>query len=314
MNALAERYEVRKRACPAPGIGKGFHVKSYGVACAGADAEIEQDIVFADLCEIAERGSRAVPDGEIWATLENAYSKGDTEQRPAATSAIAGALTLKRIIEKGASFDLDDIRRISPVPIPTDTKEQARALLRALYAPTDILFVGSKYDSKPPFIQSVAEHLIGDPTRWPYLIFNPLTGSAAPPKGGGKKLTYRGDNCVIDHRFCLVEFDSIPIEDQISFFAGIDLGFAALVYSGDSSIHGWLSVNAADAAEWKEQVAPLYPSRFEPMGVDRSCSNPARLSRMPGHYRSGTKRYQDLLFLDPNALGPRFYLIGGQHV
>jgi hypothetical protein len=314
MNALVERYQFLKKECPIPGVGKGFHALMYGVACAGAEARLDKEVVIKDLRAIADRGSRVVPDAEITATIDNAYSKDDSGDSRKASPAIAGALTLQHIIQKGSSFNLDDIRRVSPVPIPSDPQEQACLFLQTLFASSDFIFVGRQYNSKPPYVQSVAQHLENNPTRWPHLTINPLTGSAAPLKGGGTKLTYRGDNCVVDHRFCLVEFDSIAIEDQIRFFAGIDLGFAALVYSGKDSIHGWLSVNVADAVEWRDKIVPLYKSRFNPMGIDRTCSNPSRLTRMPGHYRKDTNRYQDLLFLDPSARGPRFYLIGGHHV
>ncbi len=82
MKAPFEIYTARKQACPAPGVGKGFHRKSFGVARAGTEAGIDQEVVFEDLQEIAERGSRCVPDGEIWG---NDRERARTAQASAGT-------------------------------------------------------------------------------------------------------------------------------------------------------------------------------------------------------------------------------------
>ena len=137
-----------------------------------------------------------------------------------------------------------------------------------------------------------------------------MTGNPAPGKADPAKLTYRGDNCIAAFRYCVVEFDGLPLEDQLRFWMGVNLPVAALITSGGKSVHGWLRVNVPDAAAWEAQVRPLYHTRLIPLGVDGACANPARLSRLPGHYREDKGARQRLLFLDPAAKGPRYYLTG----
>jgi hypothetical protein len=96
-----------------------------------------------------------------------------------------------------------------------------------------------------------------------------------------------------------------PRESQCQFWAGA-LAFkwpiAALIDSGGKSIHAWLKVDAIDAADWEAKVEGELFARFlVPCGVDSSCKNESRLSRMPGHFRTEKKRWQKIIYLNPNA-------------
>ena len=115
------------------------------------------------------------------------------------------------------------------------------------------------------------------------------------------KASLRADSSVRAFRHCIVEFDNISIGDQIKFWAAIPLPVKALVDSGNKSIHAWIDVSGwgiTNHDEWQKTIRErLYVKTLIPLGVDRACANPSRLTRMPGSYRTKTARYQKILWL-----------------
>jgi hypothetical protein len=60
-------------------------------------------------------------------------------------------------------------------------------------------------------------------------------------------------------RVALIEFDEVPLETQLAFFAKIRLPIAALVMSGGKSLHAWVRIGAPDAAEIVNlEIAPAF--------------------------------------------------------
>jgi hypothetical protein len=183
-------------------------------------------------------------------------------------------------------------------------------LLENLYNRADRLFIGER----------VQPGIIGDTIRtvgeWitflqdggktgPHIIPNPLTGTPAPKKTGDGE-TYRGDGNISSYRYCLAEFDSLSREDQIKFWSSVKLPVVALIDSGGKSIHAWIDVQKLAKVDTPEQWATeikgrLYDAILSPLGVDAACSNPARLSRLPGHNREEKQAWQRLLWLSPEG-------------
>ena len=55
------------------------------------------------------------------------------------------------------------------------------------------------------------------------------------------------------------------------------------------------------AEEWKTRVQKgLFPM-LRALGADPACSNPGRLSRLPGMFRADSGKFQQLLFLAPEG-------------
>ena len=183
-------------------------------------------------------------------------------------------------------------------------------LLETLYNRTDLLFIGER----------VQPGIIGNTIRttgeWitflqdggktgPHIIPNPLTGTPTVKKTGDGE-TYRGDGNISSYRFCMAEFDGLSREDQIKFWSAVKLPVVALIDSGGKSIHAWLQISKLAQVETAEQWAReikgrLYDAIMTPLGVDSACSNPARLSRLPGHLRTETGTFQRLLWLSPKG-------------
>ena len=105
-----------------------------------------------------------------------------------------------------------------------------------------------------------------------------------------------------DYRFCVVEFDSVPIDKQFAFWAAMitrNFPVAALVHSGGKSIHGWVRVSCKNYQEWLQKVDnDLFQEMLIPLGADRMCRNPSRMSRLPGHFRREKGQWQKLIYLN----------------
>jgi len=100
----------------------------------------------------------------------------------------------------------------------------------------------------------------------------------------------------------MVEFDDLSREDQLAFWWTVKLPVAALIDSGNKSIHGIIALNDVnDAATWTREVENnLFKTLLIPLGVDGACRNEARLSRLPGHRRDNG-RMQRLIYLAPGG-------------
>ena len=183
-------------------------------------------------------------------------------------------------------------------------------LLETLFKPNELIWIGNHDDrgilgeTILTRDQWITRFLAGGPTA-PHIILNPLSGLPAPKKSG-EGTTLRGDGNILTYRHCMAEFDSLNREDQIRFWSTAKLPIVALIDSGGKSIHAWLDVSklatVTTSEQWQAQIKNrLYDELLTPLGVDSACSNPARLSRLPGHYRSEKKAYQRILWMSPEG-------------
>ena len=185
-------------------------------------------------------------------------------------------------------------------------QEDMPALLSALYEPDDKIYIGDAvagYCQQQSNVRTVTAHL-EDLHMAEFFRPNPLTGIPEERENG--KLSLVSDRCVAKYRFAVEEFDSKPLRDQLAFYmAMLDKGmpFAALVYSGNKSVHGLLAVNCNNAKEWESKVEnELFRNNLELLGCDPACKNESRMTRTPGIQRSNGN-FQRLLYLNPNLKG-----------
>lgn len=119
-----------------------------------------------------------------------------------------------------------------------------------------------------------------DPETGAWIRFNPLDGH------GIKNAN------VTDFRFALVESDTISIEKQNAIIRDLELPVAALVHSGQKSLHAIVRIEAGSYEEYRRRVDFLYSvCQKNGLEVDRQNCNPSRLSRMPGVTRGGRKQF-----------------------
>lgn len=113
-----------------------------------------------------------------------------------------------------------------------------------------------------------------------WIRFNPLDGKGC-----------KNEN-VTEFRYALVESDQVSIEKQNAILRNLELPIAALVYSGNKSLHALVKVDAANKDEYRKRVEYLYKictaNGLEP---DQQNKNPSRLSRMPGVRRGNHKQF-----------------------
>ena len=109
------------------------------------------------------------------------------------------------------------------------------------------------------------------------------------------------DMNVTAFRFALLEFDTIPMDLQLSLVASIPLPISAVITSGGRSVHAWIRVDQPSAEDYRNRVREML-LLLEKYGVDQANKNPSRLSRLPGVRRTlgrqGDGR-QRLLYLNP---------------
>lgn len=312
METLRTRYDARLRDFPKPGAGR--HQALLAIANLGTMAEIPADQIHSDIVSAAN--PHRIPDAEINKAIQKAlddHRGGGSYRIPSKPKPIVkdGAAALQRIIDAGTIDNDADLWEASPIRLYHPPEQDGALFLEAMFKPDDRLFIGGQYDDGTigVSIRRTTEWVSffnSGGTAGPFIIINPFTGKPAPKKDGTGD-SYRGDAAVAAYPHCLVEFDNITIDDQIRFWSGARLPVKALVHTGGKSIHAWLDtskagVPVADQEGWNRQIkTELYEQVLIPIGVDRACCNPSRLSRMPGWFRAEKSRYQRLLWLSPEG-------------
>jgi hypothetical protein len=307
-----ERYQSALNLIPPPGTG--CHPTLLSVANYGVMAGLDGERILRDILEHIPYGQRRISGREITEAINKAM---DDRNRGAFIPKIKPALiisdgqrTLEKLIGQGIYSEAADLLEASPIRLWGTPEKDYVLFIETLFAKNDLIWIGDRYDSgiMGKTIRTASEWIryfsTGGSTA-PHIVLNPLTGTPAPTKNGYKK-TLRGDGNISVYRYCLVEFDNLSREDQIRFWSAIKLPICALIDSGGKSIHAWIDVQklvkVETPAQWQAEIKErLYDRILTPMGVDSACSNPARLSRLPGHFRQEKGAYQRLLWLSPEG-------------
>jgi len=305
---LLDRYQESLRSIPEPGWG--CHASLLTAANYGIMSGRCVDQVFGDIRGAIPQGKRRISDREITDAIRKAlqdHNGGTLTPRPRPKPIVRdGKTALQKIIDQAKISDESDLWEASPIRLWEKPKNDPALLLSTLYEPTDLIWIGNRFDAGVigKTIRTASEWITffrnsGKTTS--QIILNPLTGTPTMKKTGNGE-TFRSDANVGEYRFCLVEFDDLPRESQIRFWSAAQLPVVALIDSGGKSIHAWIDVQklvtVKTAEQWDIEIkGRLYDQIITPLGVDAACSNPARLSRLPGHYREEKSAYQRLLWL-----------------
>jgi hypothetical protein len=287
--------------------GAGAHSWVMSVANLAALSGQDASAAFASIRQVADP---KVGDKEITEAIGKAYREhtgGTWTPTPRPTPAVNdGVATRGKIISRSKFTTEKELPPASPISFPDNPQEQQRLFLRTIFDAGDLVFIGDRTEAGTTRTIEPACFWIEHTSSKPFCIINPLSGYPAPKAEGGE--TYRGDKCIKTFRHVLVEFDSISIADQIAFWSAFPLPIKAIVHTGNKSLHVWLDVPAlgypiTNLEQWRKYIKnDLYDAILRPLGVDASCSNPARLARLPGVYRQETGQYQRLLWLSPQGV------------
>jgi hypothetical protein len=282
--------------------GQGAHSYVWKMARLGKEAGFNEDQIFSDIRRVLDH---RVSDKEIDTAIGTAEHHTGTPRPTAHPVFKDAAATLRNILAQAPTGDEADIHDASPIRLHDEPKYDAVLLLKTLFKRTERLFIGGPYDTENKTAEDWITLSENGVELGPHMITNALSGTPAPKKSGDGQ-TLRGDFNVTTYRHCVVEFDSLPRTDQLRFWAAVKLPIVALIDSGGKSIHAWVDVQKLAQVEtfdqWTTNIKQrLYEKILTPLGVDPQCSNPARLSRLPGHYRTEKQAYQRLLWLSPEG-------------
>ena len=116
-----------------------------------------------------------------------------------------------------------------------------------------------------------------------------------PTNGRGRK-----NSDVTAYRHTLIESDTLPKAQQLDLMRRLRLPCAAIVDSGNKSIHAVVKVDANGLDQYRRRVAFLQAvCKANGLEVDTACKNPARLTRL-----AGAMRGENLQRLIDVATGP----------
>ena len=176
---------------------------------------------------------------------------------------------------------------------------QGALLISSLYNPCELvnIVVSAKKDSDGKFMPS-GKGETQKAEDWISILDSPFEESQSgwwmrmnPVDGFGVS-----DVNITEHRFCLLEMDNAPLDEQLSLLAKLPLPIAAIIYSGGRSYHAWVKIDSESEEEYQEVVGAIYDG-LKPFGIDTSNRNPSRLSRSPGIFRGSS--LQKLVYLNP---------------
>lgn len=115
------------------------------------------------------------------------------------------------------------------------------------------------------------------------------------------KCNERKNENIAAFRHVLVEYDDIPIEEQIDRYIKSGMPISSITRSGGKSVHALVRIDAESADEYSARVWRLYTILEQMFGSkpDPANKNPSRLSRLAGAKRG--KNEQTLLFTEVNT-------------
>lgn len=238
--------------------------------------------------DIASHATRPVSDIELcdaWSKASGKPTAGVLQlRRPVIKPA---TLSAAEFIKRGSRTTEADLRAASPVKIDwgNDRRLSACALLRALFLPSELVYCG--YENAGVVLErdDWIGRFMDNEFKPPLLCVNPLK------PGGGVTVTgkpsMRCDDAVAVFRHAVAEMDSMPLPDQFRFWMGFGLeAVTAITFSGGKSLHVLTRVDALDRAEWDRKVkGDLFRRCLIPLGCDKACVNPSRLTRLAGARR-----------------------------
>ena len=146
---------------------------------------------------------------------------------------------------------------LSPIKLPSEPRHDTALLLETVYEHGELVFIG---DTDAPGI-------IGDTIRsreqWllyfdnggataPHIMANPLTGQTGMTKMNRPSL--RADSCVSAYRHIVIEHDSLSRDNQFKLWFALarTADVAAIIDSGNKSLHGWLHrARCASREQWE---------------------------------------------------------------
>jgi RecA-family ATPase len=280
----------------------------------GAPEGQRNDSLLAAACQLRDAGYsvdeaediliiRGQTDGltssEAMRTIVSAFKREPRDPLPGKRN-----YTLKHRQPVEQSLKIDPIIDAPPKPLPVAIEGGFHKFLEACFNPGEFVSIGCGVETEDGRI--VPDSGVTMPREeWGRRMANYKHGVASY---NGKLGVYvrlnpmqkegDSDHHVSKFRHCLVEFDSIPKDQQYGAILESGLPISAIIDSGGKSIHAWVRVDAKDRQEYDQRVAVAF-SVFENYNPDRNNKNPSRYSRLPDARRG--EGFQRLLAVNVGA-------------
>lgn len=298
--------------CPAPGEGRNVWILKSAYTCRRAGLPAEKTLTL-----IKDNLTRAPRPGEIERAIAKAYciNKDKVPRVTATVQASYDPVELRRVAGQIGKFGREELRKKSPIL----TDISAFDFLTHLYAPAERVFLTDQFTSREGVIW--ARHYdIQRPDkaeldflRVPgsgngvWFLANPITGEPLQldrlkSPGNPLGMTVRAEENLTDFRYMVLESDHAPEELWIKALVQAPVPIVSIVTSGGASLHALVRVNARNKEQW-EKIKGLIAPRFVTLGADPGAITAVRLTRLPGCYRAEKGQWQELLFLNPTAIG-----------
>jgi len=285
-------YEDAIKNLPRPGSGRGFHSGIMTVCNLGVIQGHCRQRIFDDLRAIGDRGTRTVPDKEIWDTIEEAERTADG--RPKSYQFKSGGKALNWDMQPYVVKTIDTDRNKDSLPEPGDPTEDFQTFIRALFNDDDFVSINQcKEDGT--WGQCGPGHKVSDllalnkPIQDRFAARHGLGIVCNPTDGQGRRKEH-----VTDYKYTLVECDeqSFPVERQYQRLLELNLPIATMTHSGGKSVHAVVRIDASDEHEYKERVKVLYDFlKANGYPIDAQNKNATRITRLPGCMRIGRHQY-----------------------
>jgi hypothetical protein len=304
------KYDEIIKQCPSS--GSGVHSWMLAVSNIGAREERQpQDVVF-DIRQSMTRPEN--PSSEVESTVRKAFGEKGSSYTVEKVSAEERILGKERLEKMRSKLFIDiadgeakgsDLEKISPVRVDTESgyePHMAAKLLLYMYDRKEKIWCGDKFTKGEGVdtVESWAERFLCLDEPPPFFIPNPVTGETGKAKSG--TLSYRCDETIAEWRYALFEVDleDVSLGHQASFWIKMinngEMPIESVTYSGGKSLHALIRVDCKSEAQWDKVVRNGAFAEWIKIGADKTCRNPSRLSRLPGHKREG-KTLQRLLWL-----------------
>lgn len=181
---------------------------------------------------------------------------------------------------------------------PTTAAEQRKIFLEALFKPGELIEyessirqktgVPGKYEPADTARRRIEERdALADRTE--FTNYNQPAGMwicLNPVDGKGRKI----EN-ITSWRWCLVESDEMPEDEQIRWLTESGLPIATMSTSGGRSVHAVVRIDAPDLAEYKRRTRLIFDwCDSHGFKIDKQTKNVNRLSRFPGFMRGENKQ------------------------
>lgn len=266
---------------PAPGAG--FNPALLPVAHAAIQCGMTRT-EFADAVTRAVKpGTRGIAPNELERAYDRAAAGGKGNHEPK-VRVVVDALKRARVVAAGK----ENGRWWEPIPLLSPGEQMARQL-ESLFLPEDKVWLGTAEKDRPvygtilPAMEWARRARLGYVQKtYVHLILNPL-GREGVTKDGKPSTTSDANVMRCDN--ALLEFDGLPMEEQLDFWAGIEEPrLRCLTYSGGKSVHAVLYVGDM---VWSEAVSLFRDRIYGPLGIDRAVFTPCRRARLAGAVRNG---------------------------